>query len=337
MHRSGTSLITRLVNLLGVSLGPVEHLMKPLPDNPKGFWENQLLTDMNDEILSRLGGGLYHPPEFYSGWENAATLADLRQRARALLNEDFGVAKLWGWKDPRNCLTLPFWRSLLPNLRYLICIRNPIDVIHSLERRDKFSFDKGASLWFTYMTSALANSAGQPRLFVSYEEIMNDWQGTLPRIAEFIGTPDAVDRPELKKNVKGFIDAELQHHRTSTGDALAEQRLPVAAKSLYFVLKQFTNLDRSSRRCPDDRQNLELDLFSRRVVQAQAETDSLRTTLDGLRTALDGMRTTVDMQKKRLAAKEQLAARLQNELKVNKSNQKLLESALERERQAREL
>src|SRR5579859_5904043 len=106
MHRSGTSLITRLVNLLGVSLGPDEHLMKPLPDNPMGFWENQLLTDMNDEILSRLGGSWHHPPEFYSSWENAATIADLRQRARALLNEDFGAAKLWGWKDPRNCLTL---------------------------------------------------------------------------------------------------------------------------------------------------------------------------------------------------------------------------------------
>jgi hypothetical protein len=337
MHRSGTSLITRLVNLLGVSLGPDEHLMKPLPDNPKGFWENRPLTLLNEEILSRLGGVWYQPPEFYSGWEKGAIFADLRPRALTLVNENFGAAKLWGWKDPRNCLTLPFWRSLLPNLRCLICIRNPVDVVHSLECRDKFSFDKGANLWFTYMRSALANSVGQPRLFVSYEEIMSDWQGALPRIAGFIGMPDAVDQPELEKNVKELIDAELQHHRTSTVDALAEQRLPFAAKSLYFVLKQFTSLDRSRRRCPDHRQNLELDLFSNCAAEAQAETDSLRTTLEGVRTTLERLRTTIDGQKNRLAAKEQLVARLQNELKVNKSNQKLLESALERERQAREL
>jgi hypothetical protein len=47
--------------------------------------------------------------------------------------------------------------------------------------------------------------------------------------------------------------------------------------------------------------------------------------------------TTIEALKKQIEVSQQLAARLQNELKVNKSNQKLLESALERERQAREL
>lgn len=37
MHRSGTSLVTRILNLLGVDLGPAEQLMAPYAvDNPKG-------------------------------------------------------------------------------------------------------------------------------------------------------------------------------------------------------------------------------------------------------------------------------------------------------------
>ena len=40
----------------------------------------------------------------------------------------------WGWKDPRNSLTLPFWKELLPNLKVVVCVRNPIEVIASLRR-----------------------------------------------------------------------------------------------------------------------------------------------------------------------------------------------------------
>lgn len=56
MHRSGTSLITRVLNLLGVYLGPEEHLITANADNPKGFWEHDLFKRRNDEILERLGG-----------------------------------------------------------------------------------------------------------------------------------------------------------------------------------------------------------------------------------------------------------------------------------------
>jgi len=56
MHRSGTSVVARAMNLLGVSLGKPEHIMRAAEDNnAEGFWENQLITDLNDEILARIG------------------------------------------------------------------------------------------------------------------------------------------------------------------------------------------------------------------------------------------------------------------------------------------
>lgn len=114
MHRSGTSLITRVTNLLGVYLGREDLLLEPKADNPTGFWEHQLVKDLNEEILSRFGGSWHEPPEFPAGWESSPALGDLRQRARKLMEGEFGSQPLWGWKDPRTCLTLPLWQRVLP-------------------------------------------------------------------------------------------------------------------------------------------------------------------------------------------------------------------------------
>ena len=91
----------------------------------------------------RLGGTWSEPPVLGAGWETDTALGDLRQRARAVIHQDFGAAPLWSWKNPRTCLTLPFWQRLLPSMRYVICLRNPIDVARSLRRRNGFSLDKG--------------------------------------------------------------------------------------------------------------------------------------------------------------------------------------------------
>ena len=85
MHRSGTSVATRVLNLLGVFLGAGDNLLSAGPDNPKGFWEYQPIVDLNVEILERLGGKWHEPPAFPAGWETAAEFADLRKKARALV------------------------------------------------------------------------------------------------------------------------------------------------------------------------------------------------------------------------------------------------------------
>src|SRR5262245_51591182 len=92
MHRTGTSVVARLMNLLGIDLGAEEHLLGPQPDNPKGFWEYQPILDLNEEILGRLGGNWHEPPPLPPGWETAAEFADLRQRARDLVARTFASA-----------------------------------------------------------------------------------------------------------------------------------------------------------------------------------------------------------------------------------------------------
>src|ERR1044072_904172 len=98
MPRSGTSLITRVLNIMGVALGPEQHMLEPTASNPKGYWEQREINALNDAILSVFGGSFEHPPDLPPGWQHDPALDPLRTRAAALLTEYFADAPLWGFK-----------------------------------------------------------------------------------------------------------------------------------------------------------------------------------------------------------------------------------------------
>jgi hypothetical protein len=237
MHRSGTSLVARILNLLGVEMGPEASLLHPGPDNPLGFWEHVAFVAVNKEILSRYGGSWDEPPALEAGWEASAELSDLRATALELVDHEFPRSELWGWKDPRNCLTLPFWQRLVPGMRYVICLRNPLDVARSLERRDGFSPEKAGDLWVSFVEASFRNTAGQDRLILFYEDVMADWPRELARLSKFIGQPDAAGFEHLRTSVWTAVHEELYHHRSSTAEVLDDPRLPASAKVLHVVLR----------------------------------------------------------------------------------------------------
>jgi serine protein kinase len=60
------------------------------------------------------------------------------------------MAGVWGWKDPRNSLTMPFWHSVYGRLRTIVVVRNPLEVVTSLHRRNGFSPALALTLWRIY-------------------------------------------------------------------------------------------------------------------------------------------------------------------------------------------
>jgi hypothetical protein len=82
-------------------------------------------------------------------------------------------------------------------MRYVICLRNPIDVARSIERRDGLSLEQGIYLWLVYMKSALQHTSNQPRMFVCYEDIMDGWRQELQRLTHFIGKPEAARQADV--------------------------------------------------------------------------------------------------------------------------------------------
>jgi hypothetical protein len=274
MHRSGTSLLTRILDLLGMKLGPAGVLTtEPVADNPKGYWEHSELTLVSDAILKRYGGCWDKPPALPQNWETDAALEDLRRRAKQIIEDQFAGAALWGWKDPRTCLTLPFWQRLLPDMRYIVCLRNPVAVARSLERRDRFSAQESFRLWLTYVSSALHHIEGKPRLVVFYEDLMNDGLGELPRLAEYLGVRERAEQAEVRKATAEFIEPGLQHFRADLAPAAAHSRVEMCASSLYTALRISERFSRKEINGQDDLENQireALDVLSQYSLQASS-------------------------------------------------------------------
>jgi len=271
MHRSGTSLLTRILNLIGVNLGSDEVLTtEPVAANPKGYWEHNEIAAINEAILKRHGGSWDEPPPLPSGWETATAIDDLRHHAQQLIQDEFAGVQLWGWKDPRTCLTLPFWQQLLPNMRYIICLRNPVDVARSLEHRDNFSTEKSSNLWLTYVSSALNHSEGKQRLVVFYEDLMDDCLRELQCLAEFLSRPERAKQVDVREAVQEFIEPGLQHYRSPIGDAKASSKVELCARVLYIAQRisvGFVRKEINGQQDLDNRIYEALDALSQYSIQ----------------------------------------------------------------------
>jgi hypothetical protein len=266
MSRTGTSLTTRVLSLAGVYLGPEDELLqkdlhqlegegesvlaRARDTNPEGFWEHYRLMRLNERILRRLGGSWREPPEMPPGWETSEALAPERAEARALIDESFRGHDLWAWKDPRNCLTLPFWQRLLPEMRYVICVRNPVDVAASLQRRDEISFEQSVSLWLAYVSHALINTSGKPRLFVSYEDFFDAPEVTAASLAAFVGREGVLEGTDGCGKLGEVVDERLWRHRTSAGDVGRDPRIPVEVAALHQLTNQLSALSAVQPRAP---------------------------------------------------------------------------------------
>jgi hypothetical protein len=215
MHRSGTSMVARLLNHCGLDLGPEEDLLPPAPDNPEGFWENRGFFKLNNAILKALGGRWDRPPPLPQGWPDSRAVRRLRARAADLVR---GFREPWGWKDPRNCLTLPFWKKVLPGVRTLVCVRNPLAVAQSLREREGTSLAACFDLWLTYHRHLLAAVPGEDRVVTHFDSYFDDPVSELRRVLALVGMdPGGLDLAGPCSTIR----PRLAHHRATVTD-LAE-------------------------------------------------------------------------------------------------------------------
>jgi GT2 family glycosyltransferase/glycosyltransferase involved in cell wall biosynthesis len=184
MHRSGTSMIARMLNLCGLYLGDQKDLMPAAIDNSEGFWENIYFVEINEKILSGLKGGWDAPPVGELDWEISEL--NLHRKNAAHLVNNMNRHTIWGWKDPRNSLTFPFWQQLIPDLKVVACVRNPYEVALSLSRRGSSSHIFSMRLWYEY-NKQLLNSVPQQNLIIThYDSFFYDGKAELRRLLSFL-------------------------------------------------------------------------------------------------------------------------------------------------------
>ena len=216
MHRSGTSMVARGMNVAGLDLGLEQDLLPANAFNPEGYWEHERIVGINDDILSEFGGGWDSPPDL-SGLGDGARLGPIEKKARAVLQE-FAHCNFWGWKDPRNCLTFPFWQALISNLKVVVCLRNPLEVALSLRSRGCSSYKLGLSLWTTYNESMLQATSPDQRVVTHYVESFDDPAVEIRRIAKRLRL--VLSEAQLK-TLAGLSKRELRHSRFTFADLVA--------------------------------------------------------------------------------------------------------------------
>src|SRR6056297_3530815 len=125
MHRSMTSLVTQWLNACGLHVG--DDLYGAGIGNVMGHFEDYDFIHLHEYILKineshwRDTSGKTLQFDDYS-----------KEKSRMLIKMKSNLHEQWGWKDPRTCLFLDHWDSLLPEGKYLIVYRPFADVVDSL-------------------------------------------------------------------------------------------------------------------------------------------------------------------------------------------------------------
>lgn len=224
MHRSGTSALTRVLNLHGMELG--SSIMAPQGDNESGFWEHQNIVDVHDDILKTLRSS-WDDEILSDQWWLKKSLRQHIKKLTQIVLQDFSGCPLWGIKDPRMCRLLPLWVPLLEKLRckplFVLAIRHPLEVAKSLAKRNGFSLQKGERLWFEHSLLLERSSRGFPRVIVPYEHLLSDWKSVIHRVQLALKTP--WPKTPADGEVEQFIKPAMRHHTASETCALSSWTL----------------------------------------------------------------------------------------------------------------
>jgi GT2 family glycosyltransferase len=212
MHRSGTSAITRVLNLLGVELG--SRLMPPAPDNPTGFWEHLDAVEIHDRLLGDLGRSWDDFRPLPAGWLHCAATQNAQQQILQLVQSEFSDAPLWAVKDPRLCLFVPLWERVLRSLGIepmaLISLREAEQIARSLRMRNAMPPPIAVALMHRYVRSALRDTRAMRRTVLHFPDWIARWRDELRRVeAELAVQFDWRPAPIAKTEIFLRLDSNI--------------------------------------------------------------------------------------------------------------------------------
>ena len=282
MHRSGTSAITRGLQVMGVELG--NRLIPPIEgNNDKGFWEDIDLNAFDNEILAELGQSWFSLTAIDQSDIGILKKRGYFLRAVELLRSKIGEAEVFGFKDPRVAKLLPFWTEVFEHceldVSYVVALRHPMSVAQSLVKRDGMDIEQSYLLWLGHIIPALAQSAGKPRIVTDYDRIMAAPEQELQRVANAFGLQLSADAMADYRNE--FLDPNLRHTVYALDDLLIDGRCPPLVYEVYSVLNELAHGRRSFDEAGLDQQigrwhqefermNVAMQLADRLAVREQA-------------------------------------------------------------------
>lgn len=272
MHRSGTSLVSKGLQTLGVDFG--DHLLPGGADNPLGFYEDIDIGSFNETVLYLLKLASHSIKNYPSPIPNQELFI---KHGSQLVNEKTKGKGLFGFKDPRTARNMSLWKEIFSALsnthvQIVLIVRNPISIAKSLYTRNKIDHIRSYYLWLQYYISALSNVGNFEIHFISYENLVQNPFIEMKNLGEKLGlewTPHLQER--LKEFSKCYVDPSMEHHQSSMRSLSKQQNLPLDVKLLYQKLIST---------CHDEKSKTELLALTQEIEQKLIDIDPLLTYID---------------------------------------------------------
>ncbi len=224
MHRSGTSLLAGMLASRGLKVGRGEQLLPAARrSNVLGHWELAEVVRLNDKILRECGAHWAGPVAVSTQRLEEVAAGPLGDLGRNIVAGPLARVDLV--KDPRFCLTLPFWRALLDDqVVVVVPWRSPREVALSLTARNDFPEKFGLTLWDEYHRRLVDACRGLPRLVVSHRELIDNSTEVMSVVEAFLS--EHAVRPSVVTSSSGMaVNKSLVHHRDEGALSDGEQML----------------------------------------------------------------------------------------------------------------
>ena len=206
MHRSGTSAIMGILQVLGVDIG--DDLGAPDEFNEKGYFENRDFELFEHLPLKHVTGrdAWDHPPTE----DSLNEILPMYEGQLKTLISKYSRSEIWGFKSARG-LCFPEYLKQIPNLYLIVNIRSPEAVAASLERRNGINSGHAQYLWSLHYWRLMKFLSRNeiPYMIVNYDDLVDCTKAVMKRVAGFIGIE--ITAEQIAEGCD-LIDGRLRHH-----------------------------------------------------------------------------------------------------------------------------
>lgn len=213
MHRSGTSALAGVISNLGFSSGDT---WEPDANNQKGYFENKNITLTLNAYLESIQYSWDDSRPLPIGWHNHSLAKRATKKIEKIFIDELIESKKILIKDPRVSRLYPLFVPVLEEMnltpKFIISLRHPLEVAKSLSARDGFDISKSLILYILHLLEAERNSRLHPRIFVVYDELLNDWKNVTSNITKKLSINFEYNQ-SYTDLINDFLSFDLRHHR----------------------------------------------------------------------------------------------------------------------------
>lgn len=256
--RSGSSLITRGLQALGIDLGnKIVKFEKDNSWNTKGFFEDEeIIYQILVKVFKKLDYGKRGILLMDKNLQTGHILDEIRNDAVRILQHRFSSTEHFCFKNPNTSKLLPFWESVFKKLNahenYIITLRNPLSSAKSFSERTQLDLEVCLLLWLMHTIPAIEDTFGKKRIVVSYELMIQDPKRQLERIKNILSIPPLADAQQIELFTQEFLDEKLNRHPLHDEDLETHPSMSVAplCRDVYHLLMKLAK-DELSFECAE--------------------------------------------------------------------------------------